>query len=214
MATLTVLCEGATEQNFVHRVLKTHLIAMNTYPAPVDLGGRPTLSNLHRQINDALQSRRSHEYVTTMLDLYQLGGYPGNQPNGAEPVRDRVKRIEQQLFELYPNPNFIPYIQMHEFEALIFADVDKIRTAFPDGEADSGIPTLRSGAAGIEPELIDEGVDTAPSKRIIAAIPAYQHRKHSAGPEIVQEIGLEILRQACPHFGDWLTRLETLGGTT
>ena len=61
------------------------------------------------------------------------------------------------------------------------------------------------------PELIDDGPDTAPSKRIIAEIPEYAKRKSSAGPIVAERIGLPALRAKCEHFGGWIDRLETLG---
>ena len=67
---------------------------------------------------------------------------------------------------------------------------------------------LASGFAS--PELINEGDHTAPSKRIIAVIPEYKKEKATAGPLVAQKIGLTRLRERCPHFDAWLTRLEKL----
>ncbi|CAN5533160.1 DUF4276 family protein [soil metagenome] len=212
MVTVTILCEGATERNFVVTTLAPHLRKRNIFAKPIDLGGTPTVGSLHGQVNNALHSRRNHEYVSTMLDLYRLGNFPGNEPQAGEHVRGRVQRIEQSLFEKFPNPNFLPYIQLHEFEALVLVDVDKIPVAFPDGEADHAIKGLKASIGNTEPELINEHANTAPSKRIIAAIPAYKAVKWSAGVEIVEEIGLGRVRAACPHFAAWVTRLEGLGG--
>ena len=145
-----------------------------------------------------------------MLDLYRLGKFPGNAPEPKEDVRARVKRIQRLLFDAFPNPNFIPYIQLHEFEALVLVDISKIPVAFPDGEADKCTSKLKTSIGQTEPELVNDGPNTAPSKRIIAAIPAYEDVKWSAGPEIVEEIGLTYVRQACPNFDGWITRLENL----
>jgi hypothetical protein len=212
VVTLTILCEGATERNFVVKTLAPHLRRRNIFAKPIDLGGTPTMASLHSQVNNALQSRRIHEFVSTMLDLYRLGNFPGNEPLVGEPVRVRVKRIEESLFKKFPNPNFIPYIQLHEFEALVLVDVDKIPVAFPDGEADNAIQVLKTSIGDAEPELINELPNTTPSKRLIAAIPSYKNVKWSAGPEIVEEIGLARVRQKCPSFHAWVTRLEGLSG--
>jgi hypothetical protein len=61
------------------------------------------------------------------------------------------------------------------------------------------------------PELIDDGEQTAPSKRIIAQLPDYEDRKPAAGPVIAEAIGLEAIRSKCRHFNEWLTKLEQLG---
>jgi len=60
------------------------------------------------------------------------------------------------------------------------------------------------------PELIDDGYDTSPSKRIIKQIPSYRYLKSSAGPSTAKDIGLETIRNKCPHFGNWLCQLENL----
>ena len=60
------------------------------------------------------------------------------------------------------------------------------------------------------PELINEGGTTAPSKRIISEIPEYEGMKPAAGPLVVQRIGLANLRSKCRHFGEWVNRLESL----
>jgi hypothetical protein len=57
-----------------------------------------------------------------------------------------------------------------------------------------------------EPELVDEGPDTAPSKRITRHRPDYL--KTSDGPAILGNIGLSTIRIACPHFDTWLTAIE------
>jgi len=59
------------------------------------------------------------------------------------------------------------------------------------------------------PELINDGPDTAPSKRILKEIPEYD--KVGAGVLVAEKIGLEILRKKCNHFAEWLACLEQLG---
>jgi hypothetical protein len=58
------------------------------------------------------------------------------------------------------------------------------------------------------PELVNDGVRTAPSRRIQAALPTY--RKTLDGPAVLEEIGLAGIRSACPHFDEWVTWLESL----
>ena len=64
---------------------------------------------------------------------------------------------------------------------------------------------------GEDPELINDGQDTAPSKRILKKIPEYD--KATAGVRIVGRIGLPTLRAKCPHFNEWLYQLEELKGS-
>jgi hypothetical protein len=122
-----------------------------------------------------------------------------------------VAFLEEALGKDFDHPRFVPYIQLHEFEALLLADPSKFDWEFI--EHDAAIRRLQALAASVAtPELIDDGEHTAPSKRIIAEIPEYAGRKASAGPLIASKIGLPVLRQKCPHFDDWLRRIETLAG--
>lgn len=63
-------------------------------------------------------------------------------------------------------------------------------------------------AQQIEPENINDNPQTAPSKRILNALPEYDKVIH--GTSIATEIGLSTIRQSCPHFDAWLVKLEQL----
>ena len=103
----------------------------------------------------------------------------------------------------------IPYIQLHEFEALLFADPQKLDTQFLDHP--SAIQQLVDTAREFDsPELVDDGPTTSPSKRITAAIPEYGSRKASAGPIVAAKIGLPMLQSQCRHFREWIERLTAV----
>ncbi|MBW2736989.1 MAG: DUF4276 family protein, partial [Deltaproteobacteria bacterium] len=59
-------------------------------------------------------------------------------------------------------------------------------------------------------ESVNDGKDTAPSKRLLRHIPGYNKALH--GPLAVEHEGLQSLRASCPRFGAWLQTLERLGG--
>ena len=109
------------------------------------------------------------------------------------------------------NPHrFVPYLMMHEFEAMLFSDC----AAFASG---IGCPDLAPSLQAIRdrfasPEEIDDSPVTAPSKRIATLIPGYQ--KPTQGLLAIQEIGLDAIRAQCPHFRAWLERLEGLPALT
>lgn len=145
-----------------------------------------------------------------MIDLYKLGEYPGTERRSGESVAARVGRIQAAMLEGLANPRFIPHVQVHEFEALVFVDLDRLPGVFPDNEARGAVEALRAEVRGLAPEEIDEGEHTAPSKRLIRAIPQYKDLKASIGPTIAHRIGITRLRAACPHFSSWIARLEGL----
>jgi Domain of unknown function (DUF4276) len=214
--TLRVLCEGPTEANFVTQVLAPHLKPYNVFAKPEPLQnesyGVVPYKRLYNAIKADIGRSRRHEYVTTMIDLYRIGDYPGADRVAGEDLLDRVRRIETRMGEILPNPRFIPYIQVHEFEALVFVDLDRLPEQFPDGEADGAPERLRLSVGNYGPEEINDGDETAPSKRIIREVPSYKPLKSIAGPAIALSIGLLHLRRACPHFNDWITGLEQLSG--
>lgn len=150
---------------------------------------------------------------TTMIDLYAL---PRDFPGFADAARVadpyvRVRRLEQALADDIGQPRLIPYIQLHEFEALLLSDPEKFDWQYIDH--DQAISRLVELARQFDsPELIDDGEATAPSKRIIAQIPEYRYQKAAAGPVIASHIGVQTIRDRCPHFGEWLAKLEALNG--
>ena len=89
------------------------------------------------------------------------------------------------------------------------ADAQKLDWEYFEHEA--AIDSLVEMVGDTCPELINDGAETAPSKRILKQIPEYD--KVTAGWTVVEQIGLATLRHKCPHFNEWLTRLEQLGAT-
>ncbi|MBZ0254161.1 MAG: DUF4276 family protein, partial [Candidatus Methylomirabilis sp.] len=175
-------------------------------------GGISKYEQIKRDLDLWLCERTAeNDRFTTMIDLYRLPrDFPGwSQCLVTDDPYERVARLEKRLGEDVDSPRFVPYIQLHEFEALILADPCRLTDAFPD-EADA-VQRLVCLAEGFPtPEHIDEGDETAPSKRIFAEIPDYKERKASAGPMVAESIGLACLRARCTHFGEWLGKLEAL----
>jgi hypothetical protein len=150
-----------------------------------------------------------------MIDLYAI---PTRFPrrDEAEALRHdpfrRVEFLENAFAADIGDPRFIPYIQLHEFEAILFCDPTYFAYFYDECEAQ--IAELQAIADRHDtPELINDGPNTAPSKRIVAQIPDYEDAKAAVGPEIAELIGLETIRSKCPHFHAWLSRLEKLGST-
>lgn len=228
MLRLYLFAEGQTEQTFANNVLKEHLAKHEVFLQNPQLiaharrkgkvhrgGGRkyePMKNDILRRI---AQEKAPDVFFTTMIDLYAIHpDFPGI--DDAEKLRHipekRVEFLEQRFAEDIGDSRFIPYIQLHEYEAYLFADPNWFRY-FYDREADE-IEALKAIAARYEsPELINDGEQTAPSKRIIAHLPDYKDAKTTVGPGVAELIGLETIRQKCPHFSGWLTRLEQLGTT-
>lgn len=224
MRRLNVLAEGQTEEAFVNQVLAPHLAGFDVFASVrcvttrrdrhrldiVHRGGLRDYGKVQRDLQRWMAEDR-HAVFTTMLDLYAL---PRDFPGFADGVRfqdpyARVRHLEQALSQRFGDPRLIPYIQLHEFEALLLSDPEKFEWQYIDH--DLAIARLAELAGQFDsPELIDDGEATAPSKRIIAEIPEYRHQKATAGPLIASRIGVQAMRQRCPHFNEWVTILEAL----
>jgi len=95
---------------------------------------------------------------------------------------------------------------MHEFEALLFSDVDVLAEKTEiDAVQIKGIVAEYNN-----PEEINDEPDKAPSKRLLALKPGY--RKVAMGKTVTAAIGSQIIREKCPHFNNWLTKFENLKG--
>lgn len=227
MKRLHITVEGQTEEEFVNETLAPHLANYSVYADArcvktgrhdgKDIrGGMTNYDKAKNDIQDWIDEEHGNADVafTTMFDYYQLPNtFPGYE--AASTLTDPYKKVEVIEDSLKSDINdnrFLPYIQLHEFEALLFADIQKIRGLYSDnGQAMANLIDISKKIAN--PELIDNGIETAPSKRIIKQIPAYENQKTTVGPLVAQAIGIDTLKKACPHFREWVERLEQLGKT-
>jgi hypothetical protein len=140
---------------------------------------------------------------TTLLDLYALPsevpGYPGLH---AATTATDVTAIEGAIAAQLGEPRFFPYLQRHEFEALLLAHPPSLAHIFPSAAV--GIATLEAAIAGIDPEDINHGSATHPAARIKAAIPDYYELKASNAFWVAVEVTLDRMRARCPRFRAWL----------
>lgn len=218
---LYITTEGQSERKFADDVLRPHLAAFS-----IDVKTRVVLTNrklgkrggildfekIHGDLH-RLMREDSHPEArfTTMVDLYALPPeFPGwaeaRNKNGPE---KRVEALEVALQSNMGDSRFLPYIQLHEFEALLYCDLSQLQQRIADSER--AFTALAQEVRGMEPEEINEGATTAPSKRIINHIPIYDRLKVRVGAPAAAAIGLPRLRAKCPHFSEWVARLEKLG---
>ena len=225
---MTRLCfrvEGQSEQAFVRNVLAPHFAQYNvivTEVLPTALTRkrgrvhRGGLRSYEPLKNDCLRMLKADQNLdvsfTTMIDLY---GLPRTFPGYQEAVTkndayERVALLERAFEKDIGDPRFIAYIQLYEFEALLFSQPEAVGRYFEQPKRlTASLVGLRDEIGN--PELIDDGEDSAPSRRIGKAIPDYSRAKATAGPIIARAIGIPTMRRECAHFNQWLTKLENLG---
>lgn len=221
MARLLIHVEGQTEEMFVNQILREHLTLAGFHGVTARLLGNSRERNRRVGIkrwesarNDIVLGLKQDPtiFTTTIVDYYGMPPqWPGRQQASTKPYSQRAEHVETAMLRdisstIQHRDRFIPFVMKHEFEALLFSDCDGFSRAV-------GKPAMRASLQEIRdrfpsPEDINDDPETAPSKRIQSLFPAYQ--KPLDGPNAAHEIGLKAMRQACPHFHNWLSRLEAL----
>ena len=204
MIRLAISVEGQTEEEFVGDNLARHLRSRGIYATPILLGrarnnvqggGNVTINRL---VGELQHLQRSFDAVTSLVDFY---GFKDKNELSPDALIRAIKDNIEQFDERY----MLPYIQVYEFEGLLFSDVNVFESVC-DNATVSDLRSIRT--AFTTPEDINDSSETAPSKRITKLIPGYRKTLH--GPLLALEIGLDKIRSECPRFGAWLGRLEAL----
>jgi hypothetical protein len=215
-----VLVEGQTEEQFVNHCLAPHLIdqglaltatIVNTkrpVGRPHFKGGATSYGKVNRDLQLLLYDSDA-SVITTVLDYYALpSDFPGMADRPAGPPERRVGYVEAAWGAAVGDRRFVPHLTLHEFEAWIYADPARLEAWMFDDDP-MVIPRIAEIAAEYaSAEHIDDGVETAPSKRLRRLFRAYDKTVH--GPLAVRAIGIDRIRATCSHFSAWLRQLETI----
>ena len=227
MARVLILVEGETEETFVKELLAPHL-SMRGHVAEARLMGNARLRARRGGIRpwpstraDILRHLGSDAgiRVSTMVDYYALpasgdGAWPGRAAAAPLAFASKAPTMVAALasdvaFSMGRNfdpRRFVPYVMMHEFEALLFSDCERFARGIGQPELAARFEKVLQSFAS--PEEINDSPLTAPSKRVIEIVPTYQKPFH--GNVAALEIGLDAMRAACPTFDDWVTSLERI----
>ena len=216
MPNLTVLVEGPTERDFVDEILAPHLRSVGYSSVSRRLIAAPKGAGIcaWTQAKTNIRIRlRANAYVTTMVDYYGLPqDWPGRAESGAQPPHLKADFVERAILEDMRGEdaaaNLIPYVMLHEFEAILFSDCEKLAAAVGYQQLTSAFQEIRDQFP--TPEDIDDSREGAPSKRIEALLAPDVYRKPPVGLRGAQAIGLEAIRAECPHFAKWMDSLEAI----
>lgn len=213
---VNILVEGQTEESFVRELLVPHLANFQVWLTPRIVetskgfkGGAVSYGKLSRQIRRWCQHDPSAR-VTTLFDVYGLpSDFPGvTHWNHTLPAQAQVTTLEANLAADIGQSNLIPYLQLHEYEALLFSNLSAFKYAAVPEKAIAGWQAELAQFVG--PEDVNNSPSTAPSKRLIARWPTYEKSKPQFGVLLAIQIGLPTIRSACPRFNHWLSFLEGL----
>lgn len=210
MRRICIVCEGQTEVEFVKSCLTPHFSPQGLWVYPALLqspsgkhrGGRVTIERLAKFIS---HQYREADRITTLVDFY--GFQDRNGRNRAEVEAAILEQVAQRTPQF--DPRFVlPYVQMHEFEGLLFTDINEFEWVL-DAWSDASKAALSAIASQFPcPEDINDGPETAPSKRILSIFPRGAYSKTEHGPLIAAAIGLDAIRAKCPAFNEWIRKLE------
>jgi hypothetical protein len=218
-------CEGPTEEQFVKDVLAPYLKNTGVFPIPkivttkrtiaaadhkggLRMGGfKKVESEIHRLLLDSAAVA-----VTTLYDFY---GLPGDFPRDTNIFPTLVgglaqaQHLEQELNSCIGHRKFHAFLQLHEFEAMLFTDGRPYDNYFPT-EIGQAVTQISATCGG--PEAVNNSRSTSPSHRLTNLFDAHGERydKVTYGSILADDMTLDAIRNACPHFNEWLTWLESL----
>jgi hypothetical protein len=215
MIEVRVVVEGQTEEMFVSRVLRSYFwpLGIKLHPQLLGQGGIREYPVARIDFLTVLK-QQTHPFCTTMFDYYAMpNSWPNREAANQRPFTEKAVAIEEAILadiagELgtgFSRVRFIPYVQMHEFEALLFSDPKRLADGLELAD-DAAVRGIREQFHS--PEEIDDGQHTAPSKRIMGLNAKYSKVTH--GILISQNIGLNTMRAQCSHFNGWIEKLEAV----
>lgn len=214
MKRVIIVCEGETEREFCKNVLAPHLIHHDIFIQPPlikkSMGGIVRWSILKKEIETHL--REPGVIVSTLIDYYGL--YKKyNFPRWEEGERivnknDRMDFLEKAMKEDVNEVlrhRYIPYLQLHEFEGLLFNNIHIFYEHVPETELVGNDELKKTFADYDNPEMINNNPDTSPSHRLKRIIKGYN--KPLYGHYFAEAIGVSQIRAKSPRFNQWIERI-------
>lgn len=211
MKRLYIIVEGQTEQEFVNEQIAPYLLRYGIYEVKPILihtskSGRGGFVNYQHLKNDAkrlLSSQKSDFVVSMFVDFFRCPEVPQKERwSGKSNHLEQIIEMEKCICEDINDTRFIPYIQLHEFEALLFASNDGFVTFLSEEQSKKTQQIIESYS---NPEDINTTPAGAPSKRLLAIKSDYD--KVIEGNLIALEIGLLKIMEKCPRFKAWIENL-------
>lgn len=214
MRRLIIICEGPTEQAFCKDLLRDYFLTKDLLLEVPTIkhsnGGIVAWDTLRKQIVRHLNEGDC--VVSLLVDYYRIRDsykFPGwMESKSISNIYKRMNFLFEQMSENIDEDlrsRFVPYIQLHEFEGLLFSDISVFQRNFAKEQLD--YRQLEDAVNEFaSPEEINNGPATAPSERLKKAVVGYD--KVTDGDFLAMEIGLEIIRKKCSLFNNWIERME------
>lgn len=212
MPRLIFIVEGDSEQRFINE----HLVIYLTFRFPgVSMHAQKITTNRKKHVKggnvnyELLKNEIRRTYgrggvlITTFLDFFRL---PTDYPGYSQDVK-QISQIEDAIrvdcSSIIPPTSFLPYIQKHEFETLLFANSAGFSKVVDSEEMKQIHNVLKKFST---PEDINGSPETAPSKRLLSI---FKYKKVAHSALVMKDVDIDALRKQCPRFDEWVNRLET-----
>jgi len=210
MKRLIFIVEGQTEEEFVNQLLAPYFLkfgihSVSAIKIATSSASKGGFVNYEHLKNDILKRiRETNILVTTFVDYFRM---PTNMPEYGKSqseveIDNKISSLEKAIEEDIRFPNFIPYIQKHEFEALLFSSNVGFENLY---NSEIYTQTAKVIDDYQNPENINSRPEHAPSKRLITIMNGYE--KVFEGNMIALELGIDIILEKCPRFKAWVEKL-------
>lgn len=209
---LYIVVEGQSEEEFVKSMLAPFLQSHCIYAYPIIIrtskghkGGFVNYDHLKNDVLRLLKSQGDDVVVTTFIDFFRCPELPEQKSwIGITDHSERADEMQRAISRDICDHRFHPYIQLHEFEALLFSSEIGFIKYFEKSKA---LKIQEIITSYNNPEEINSSPEGAPSKRLLRIIPEYD--KVMYGNIIALEIGLQAILDKCPRFNRWVNEIIT-----
>lgn len=164
-------------------------------------GGNVAFEYLKNDIERVAATR--NVLITTFLDFFRLPtDFPGYTTDSLK-IEQIEEAVRENISSIIDRAKFLPYIQRHEIEALMYTNMDGFNYVVDKEESLNKLKEIINQYAN--PEDINSGSETAPSKRLMKIFP---YQKTTDGEIILEALPIDDIRSKCPRFNEWLENLE------
>ena len=212
MKRVIFIVEGDTEISFIQKCIMPYLYQKG-FTNPMNAqkiitnrkknkkGGNVAFEYLKNDIERVAATR--NVLITTFLDFFRLPtDFPGYTTDSLK-IEQIEEAIRENISSIVDRANFLPYIQRHEIEALMYTNMDGFNYVVDKEESLNKLKEIINQYAN--PEDINSGSETAPSKRLMKIFP---YQKTTDGEIILEALPIDDIRSKCPRFNEWLENLE------
>lgn len=212
MKRVVFIVEGDTEVSFIQKCVIPYLYSKG-YTNPMNAQKILTNRKLNKKggnvgfeylKNDVCRvAATKNVLITTLLDFFRLPpDYPAYSRDALK-LPEMEAAMREDLSEVVEASCLLPYIQRHEIESLMFTNMAGFDIVVDSEQALGRLQQVID--AYPNPEDINGGAETAPSKRLMKIFP---YDKVIDGEMILEALEMEDIRAKCPRFNEWMTKLE------